>query len=261
MKTTFLALILSVILFSCKQEKLEKTYTPRALVNGESFNETTKSKEDALKLVKVDSGKKDGDVYAITFKDTSIFIQDNPKPLVKQFKAPRFLNTQKTAAIVQVADGTGLVSPFYIVALKDGIPEVVKLDQESNGANDSKFTVGLQEISLSTFLINNDFVVTIINGRVYPVKREHDNERIQGKFLLNSADKSTLVFAMEKSLYQVNYLTGETFDLPVSAETLNPQTIIKNIQQDFSWQKNNKGTLFLKKYDNDRIIDISEFGN
>ncbi|GGI29326.1 hypothetical protein [Pedobacter mendelii] len=259
MKTTLAALFLSIALFSCKQEKLEKTYTPRDLRFGESFNETTKSKEDVLKISKIDSGKKDGDIFELKFKDTLITILDRPKPMATKFLSPRFLNTQKTAAIAQVADGSGLVSPFYIVALNNGKPEVIKLSRPSNGANDSKITVGLQEVSLSTILINNDYVVTVINGRVFPVKRQNDGERIQGRFLLNSADKSTLVFAMANSLYQVNYLTGETFNLPVSAQTLDPKTILNNIQQNYSWQKNKKGTLFLKENDNNRIIDISEF--
>jgi len=259
MKITLFALFLSVAFFSCKQEKSEKTYTPRALTADDSFNETTKSKDDALKSLKIDSGIKEGDVFVLTFKDTAILIKDAPKPLANRFYQPRFMNTQKTAALVQVADSSGLVSPFYIVALRNGMPEVVKLDRPSNGANDRKITVGLQEISLSTLLINNDYVITTINGRVYPVKRQSESERIQGRFIVNSADKSTLVFATENSLYQVNYKTGETFNLPVSAETLNPRTLVNNIQQNYSWQKNTNGTLFLKENDDDKIVDISEF--
>jgi len=259
MKITFVAFFLSVALMACKQEKLEKTYEPRALKTGERFNEFPKVKGDALKIVRVDSGKKEGDLFVLKFKDTAIFVQDSPKPLANKFFQPRFLNSQKTAALVQVADGSGLVSPFYIISLKNESPEVIKLDRPSAGANDSKVTSGLQELSLSTVLVNNDFIITLINGQVYPVKRQNDAERIQGKFLFNSSDKKTLVFATSNSLYQVNYITGETINLPASASTLNPATVASNVQQNYHFRQNSKGSLFLEKNDEDKIVDISEF--
>ncbi|MCZ4221894.1 hypothetical protein [Pedobacter rhodius] len=259
MKTIVFALFLSVTLFSCKQEKLENTYTPRVLNVGESFNEFPKEKGDALKIVKIDSGRKEGDLFVLKFRDTAILILDKPKPLANRFYQPRFLNTQKTAALVQVADGSGLVSPFYIVSLKNEKPEVIKLDRPSAGANDSKVTAGLQELSLSTVLINNDYIVTLINGKVYPVKRQNEAERIQGKFLFNSSDKKTLVFATANSLYQVNYITGETVNLSVPAATLNPETVASNVQQNYHFKENSKGSLFLEKNDDNKIVDISEF--
>lgn len=259
MKATLLAILLSVTLFSCKQKQLEKTYTPRTLNAGESFNEFPKVKGDALKMFKVDSSHKEGDLFVLKFRDTAILILDNPKPLATKFYQPRFLNSQKTAALVQVADSSGLVSPFYIVSLENEKPEVIKLNRPSAGANDSKITAGLQELSLSTVLINNDYIVTLINGKIYPVKRQNDAERIQGKFLFNSGDKKTLVFATDNSLYQVNYITGETVNLPVPATTLNPETVAGNVQQNYHFKQNSKGSLFLEKNDDNKIVDISEF--
>ena len=83
---------------------------------------------------------------------------------------------------------------------------------------------------------------------------------IQGNFILYSADKTTLIFAVENGLYQVNYLTGETLNLPVPASVLNSATMVREIQQNYGWEKNNRGTSFLKENpDDDRIVDISEF--
>lgn len=259
MKTIVLALFLSVALLACKEQKNEKVIHPRNLKLGERFNEFPKVKGEGLAFVKVDSGRKMGDVYAVKFKDTIISIQDDPKPLANKFFLMRFLNTQKTAILAQVADSSNLVSPFYIISLKDGQTDAIKLERASNGRDDKKITVGLQEISLSTVLINNDFVVTLINGAVYPLKRQNDAERIQGRYLLNSGDRSTIVFATSNSLYQVNYKTGETFNLPVTPGKLNAATFTKDIMQNYRWQKTPKGASFLKEYDNNEIVNLSDF--
>ena len=259
MRTSLIALFLSVALFSCKQEKIDKTYKPRALAAGESFNDFPKDKGDALKIAKVDSGRKEGDLFVVKFRDTAILIQDDPRPLATKFYQPKFLNSQKTAALIQVADSSGLVSPFYIVSLKNEKPEVIKLDRPSNGANDRKITVGLKELSLSTILVNNDYIITLINGKVYPLKRQNEAERIQGQFLFSSGDRKTLIFATAKSLYQVNYITGETVNLTAPASILDPATVATNVQQNYHFKENAKGSLFLEKNDDNKIVDISEF--
>ncbi|MFC3559806.1 hypothetical protein [Pedobacter jamesrossensis] len=259
MKKTLIALFLSAALFACKDQKIEKIIHPRDLKPNESFNEFPKVKGDAFAFVKVDSGKKLGDVYAIKFKDTVISVQNDPKPLADKFFVSRFLNTQKTALLAQVADSSDLVSPFYIISLKNGQIDAIKLERASIGKDDKKVTAGLQEISLSIVLVNNDFVVTLINGNVYPLKRQNDSERIQGRFLLNSADKNTLIFATANSLYQVNYKTGETYDLIVAPGKLNAATFTKDIMQNYRWEKTPKGTSFLKEYDSNKILELSDF--
>lgn len=259
MKTTLLALFLSITLLACKPGSNEKTYTPRALMADESFNEFPKSKDEILTIVKTDSGKVD--LSAIQFKDTTVSIKKDPKPLANKFTDARYLNSQKTAVLVQVADGSGLVSPFYIILLKSGKLEVIDLDRPSNGKNDRTVTKGIEEMSRTSFIVNNDFLITSVNGKVYPIKRQVPDERIQGKFFMYSGDRTTLVFLTANSLYQVNYQTGETLVLPVDANLLNqPETLIGNIQQGYSWVKNNRGTSFLiKNPDEDRVVDIKEF--
>jgi len=257
MKATYL-LLLAVFLFSCSESKLEKTIIAKAFTGEENFNTTPKGKKDILTFSKVDSSKASAITYNIKYKDTIISVQNDPKPVASIFLQPRFLNTQKTAAIVQVADSSGLVSPFYIISLRNGQTEVTKLERPSSGANDSKITRGLEEISLSVFLLNNDYVVTIINGRVYPVKRQNESERIQGRLILYSSDKTTLVFATKTSLYQTNYKTGESLNLKVSEKLLSPENMA-NFNNNFTWYKNANGTPFLKESDPDRIVELSEF--
>jgi len=259
MKTTLLALFLSITLLACKPGSQEKTLVPRALTADESFNEFPKSKDEILTIVKTDSGKVD--LSAIQFKDTTISIKKDPKPLANKFSEARYLNSQKTAVLVQVADGSGLVSPFYIILLKNGKLDVIDLDKSSNGKNDRNVTKGLEEISRTSFIINNDFLITSVNGNVYPIKRQVPEERIQGKFFMYSSDRKTLVFLTATSLYQVNYQTGETLNLPVDASLLNqPETLVGNIQQGYSWVENERGTSFLlKNPDEDRVVDIKEF--
>ncbi|MDN3586308.1 hypothetical protein QWY86_06490 [Pedobacter aquatilis] len=257
MKATYL-LLLSVILFSCSESKLEKTVKAKAFTGDENFNTTPNGKKDILTFSKVDSSNVQAITYNVKYRDTVIVIQNDPKPIVSIFKQPRFLNTQKTAAIVQVADSSGLVAPYYIISSRNGQIEVTKLDRPSSGANDSKITKGLEELSLSIFLLNNDYVVTIINGRVYPVKRQNDAERIQGRFILYSEDKTTLVFATKTTLYQTNYKTGESVDLKVNEKLLAPENMA-NFNNNFTWYKNANGTSFLKESDPDKIVDLSEF--
>ncbi|MCZ4243575.1 hypothetical protein [Pedobacter punctiformis] len=265
MKLKLCAILFSVVLLSCQQEKekKEKTYTARAFVVSESFNEIPKKKEDVLSVFKSDStNKPDGQQFSIKFKDTVLSIQVNAKDkkTADHFSMAQFINTQETAVLVQLA-GNKVVAPFYIVSLKNGSPEVISLNRPSNGKEDLKYTKGLEEQRRSSYVINNDFLITIVNGKVYPIKRQREDERIQGSYFLNSPDKSTLVFLTPSSLYQVNYLTNEVFNLPVSSKIISDSIrIFQNIQSNYNWHKNVNGTSFLKENaDDNRIVDIKEF--
>ncbi|MCX2431277.1 hypothetical protein [Pedobacter sp. GR22-10] len=260
MKTTAFAILLSISLFACKQSKLEQTYVPKAYTN-EDFNEFPKVKNEILNIVTVEPSKpEDRETFTIQFKDTTIAIQDKPKPLANQFKQARFINTQKTAALVQVEDGSGLVSPFYVISLKDGKVGVTSLYKASAGKSDKKYTKGIEEMSLSNIIVNNDFTIALVNGKIYPIKRQNESERIQGDFLFNSSDKQTLVFLTGNALYQVNYRTGETATLKLPANVMQSGNVANEIRKGYSWATNAKGASFLKQNpDDDRIVDISEF--
>ncbi|WP_316803602.1 hypothetical protein [Pedobacter nototheniae] len=265
MKLKLCAILFSIVLLSCQQEKekTEKTYTSRALAATESFNETPKAKEDVLSIFKSDSTNKPGGLqFSIKFKDTVLSIKANAKEVktADKFSLAEFINTQETAILVQLA-GNKAVASFYVISLKNGLPEVISLNRPSTGKDDLKYTKGLEEQRRSSYIINNDFVVTVVNGKVYPIKRQHEEERIQGSYFMNSPDKGTLVFLTPSSLYQVNYLTNEVFNLPVSSNlTSDPTQIFQKVQSNYSWHKNIKGTSFLKENaDDNRIIDIKEF--
>ena len=57
MKNIFPLLLLTITLFACKQSKLEKILIPRALQNGESFDEFPKSNVQIFTISKVDSSE------------------------------------------------------------------------------------------------------------------------------------------------------------------------------------------------------------
>ncbi|WP_231426249.1 copper amine oxidase N-terminal domain-containing protein [Pedobacter sp. Leaf250] len=261
MKNTLLALFLSITLFSCTGGSLEKTLTSKAFTDKDDFNEFPKYKDKILVVEDVyDKNPDSSGGFAVKLKDTALYIQDGSKPLAKKYQDARFINSQKTAVLVQIEDGAKKISPFYIITLQNGLPNAVALTLPSNGAKDKDFAKGLEEITRTTVVVNNDFVVATVRGKVYPIKRQNPAEMIQGKFILYSSDKSTLVFAVDKGLYQVNYLTGETLTLPVPPKVLNSETMVREIQQNYSWEKNSRGTSFLKENpDDDRIVDIKEF--
>lgn len=261
MKITLYALFLSVVLFGCGGNS-EKTFKARAFSASDDFNVFPKGTKDILTIVKTDSGKlAAADRFAINTRDTTITIDDAPNAATKKFKVASFINTQKTAVLVQSDNGKDKMSPFYIIYVNGGKTEVVSLNKPSKGAEDQKYTNGLEELTRSNLLVNNDFFITTINSRVYPVKRQKEDERIQGKFFMYSSDKTTLAFLTANSLYQVNTKTGETFNLPLPASlTSQPETLVGNIQRDYTWVANAHGTSFLKKNaDDDRIVDIKEF--
>lgn len=261
MKITLYALVLSVVLFGCSGNS-EKTYKARAFAVSDVFNVFPKGSKDILTIVKTDSGKTTAaDRFAINTRDTTITIEDGANAPAKKFSVASFINTQKTAVLVQVDDKDGKMAPFYIIYVNGGKTEVVSLNKASKGAEDKKYTNGLEELTRSNLLVNNDFFITTINSRVYPIKRQKEDERIQGKFFMYSSDKTTLAFLTANALYQVNTKTGETFNLPLPASlTSQPETLVGNIQSDYTWVPNEHGTPFLKKNaDDNRIVDIKEF--
>ncbi|KLT66551.1 hypothetical protein [Pedobacter sp. BMA] len=261
MKIKLLALISCVALFACKGN-LEKTYSPEPIAANQTFDEIPKSEKAIFTLVKIDSNRADGqEHFKIQYRDTTLSVQNGKNKLAVEFRNARFVNSQNTAVVAQVVDSTQNVAPFYVFALKDGSVEVMSLDKASKGKNDGLYTQGLVELTRTNFVINNDYIVNSVSGKINTIKRQNPDERIQGKFLMYSRDKTTLVFLTEKELYQVNYRNGETQSLTVPASLLaNAAGIQNEIASNYSWTTNNHGTPFLKYNGNsDRIVDISEF--
>lgn len=267
MKKTLYALVLSVLFFSCQQNQDKSaTYTPRILTNNEKFNGYLEGSDSAFTILvhKDEAGtSKPEQEYNVKFKDTLVKIQINkadPNATVDKFSLVQFINTQKTTLLVQIADNSGLAAPCYLLALKDGKLDVVSLYRPSKGKQDTKYTTGINRLGRAGYVVNNDFFITNVNAQVYLLKRQIPAERIQGEFILNSPDKSTLVFLTDKSLYQVHYVSDEAYNesfsntAPQSATEM--QTWVRN---NFMWEKNKKGINFLKFNDSDRVVDIREF--
>lgn len=267
MKLNTLVLLLALAFLGCKHDEEEKIYSPRDLKGKENFNAFHKGTENALKIYtyKETSTEREGkEIFGLKFRDTTVRIQVNAadKDAVSDhFALAEFLNTQKTAVLVQIADQSGLVAPFYLISVSDGGLDVVRVYRPSRGKGDKRFTKGLSRVGRSGYLINNDFFITRVDAKVYPLTRQDPEERIQGIHLINSADKKTFVFLVSSSLYQVHYPSGETYTQPLSADLPKaPEQVYPWIQNNFSWQTSPKGISFLKKNkDDNRIIDIREF--
>lgn len=267
-----LLLLFPVILSSCQKKEKTKTYVSRALAATEDFNQYQGPGEAvALTIVKTDSTvntSKDGSVpqdrFSIKFRDTTVSIQNHlsdKNPVASQFSVAEFLNTQKTTILVQGADSSGLVAPFYLISLKNNKLDIVSLYRASNGKEDQKFTRGLNKVGRSGYMINNDFFITTVNAKVYTLKRQIPEERIQGLYFVTSSDRNTLVFMGASALYEVHYPTGSVFTQPLPSKVPKEQgSVYAWIQNNFSWQKNAQGISFLKAdKDDNRIVDIREF--
>lgn len=267
MKNILYALILMTFLFSCQKKQAPTvTYVPRILKSYEKFNSVHEGTDSIFSIIIHKNEVNTSEVKEelnVKFKDTLVKIQINkadPNSATDKFSFAQFINTQKTTLLVQIADNSGLAAPCYLLALKDGKLDVVSLYRPSSGKFDTRFTNGINRLGRTGYIVNNDFFITNVNAKVYLIKRQHPEERIQGEFILNSPDKSTLVFLTANSLYQVNYSSDEVHDeqFPKSA----PQSAadISNwIKNNFGWQKSKKGIAFLKYADSDRVVDIKDF--
>jgi len=269
MKLQYLMLLVPALFLGCQKKEEGKVYPSRTLTTKEDFNQFEKGNENSLTVYKYEDVNAQGDsqakeAFGIKFRDTTVRIQnilsEKAEP-TSRFSVAEFLNTQKTALLVQAADSTGLVAPFYLVSLKNGQLDVVRIYRSSKGKEDNRFTKGLSRIGRSGYLINNDYFITTVNAKVYPLTRQNPDERIQGLHFMNSTDKKTLVFLVSSSLYQVNYPTGEAFTQPLGAKVpQRPAELFQWIQQNYTWQTNANGVSFLKSNkDDNRVIDISEF--
>ncbi|MCD0489832.1 hypothetical protein LPB86_16430 [Pedobacter sp. MC2016-14] len=255
------AAILSIAFTSCKQ-KQEQYYVPRPITANESFNEPL-AQEGALLITKVASAGNaaEPELFTVKYKNNAVNIQpdsSNAASINGKFAFAQFVNTQKTCILVQLADSSGLVAPFYLIALKDNKLEVISLYRQSTGERDLEFTRGKDRIANAGFLINNDFVVTNVNAKVYFIKRPVPDERIQGSFIASSPDKKTLVFLVGSKLYQLHYPSGDTFIQPLNASVAaSTANVYAWVQKNYRWQRNKNGIAFLKSIENgDEIIDM-----
>ena len=270
MKSTFALIFLSFVFLGCQSNKTEVTYVPQVISANTDFNFHPKETDTKLSLVKytppanAPTNEVKKETFGVKFGDTTVHIQldkRDPESAHKEFSFAKFINTQQTAMLVQIADRSGLVAPFFIIAAKDGQLQVHQLYRASNGKLDKDITRGVKAVGSSGYLVNNDYFVTNVNAKVYLIKRQNSNERIQGDFFIQSSNRQTLVFLVPSAFYQVHYPTGENFTqaLPASLPMVNA-AIYKWVQATCSWVKNAQDISFLKSFPGDnRIRNLSEF--
>lgn len=268
MKTIFYALLASVVFTACQGNKENAVaYTPRVLTATEKFNYYPETKGDTLALVAA-AGEKEGEAAAteafnVKYMDTVIQVQTNPDDKASangKFSSAEYVNTQKTTLLVQIADNSGLQAPVYLITIIDKKPQVISLYRPSKGAEDKKYTKGIIKVGRDGYVVNNDFFVTNVNAKAFLIKRQNEEERIQGDFMVKSPDKQTLAFLCAKSFFQVHYPTGKTYNQPIkSVPTTTGNELFAWVTENFKWDRTKEGISFLIPNDNDRIVELREF--
>lgn len=269
MKRTLCLLLIALGGLGCQKSEDPKVYTARPADITQKFIESAPHPESKLMKVEYkDEGEKDSgngkNVYGIKFGDTTVSIGINPddeKAVTSKFSFAEFLNGQNTIMLVQIADNSGVTAPYYLLTVKDKKLDVMNLYRPSKGGDDKRFTKGATKVGRSGYLVNNDYFISAVNVRIYPLKRQNPDERIQGIHFMNSPDRKTLVFLVGSSLYEVHYPSQETYTLALPADMPKvPEQVFPWIQNNYSWGTNGQGISFLKKNkDDNRVVDISEF--
>ncbi|MET4142358.1 hypothetical protein [Pedobacter sp. UYP1] len=263
MKLSLVAIALIILSAGCNQQDQKvKNYTPRTLTNNEVFNDFPTNASDSISVLSNNEEK--GETFGAKFRDSTVHIQTDAADQSKgpaKFASAQFINKQKTALLVQIADSSGLVPRPFLIAVKNGGLEVISLYRPSKGKEDLKFSEGVKKIGATGYLVNNDFFITNVTAKVYLVKRQNPEERIQGKVLLMSPDKQTIIFAVKDFLYQVNYRTDEVVNEPIVAGSPKGDEAAFNkwITTNYAFTKNKSGNTFLKYHDDNRIVDMKEF--
>ncbi|RAJ25372.1 hypothetical protein [Pedobacter cryoconitis] len=263
MKLSLVAIALIILSAGCSQQDQKvKNYTPRTLTKNEVFNDFPTNASDSISVLSNNQGKLE--TFSAKFRDSTVHIQagaaDQNKDATK-FVSAQFINQQKTALLVQIADSSGMIPRPFLIAVKDGVLEVISLYRPSKGKEDLKFSKGVKKIGATGYLVNNDFFITNVTAKVYLVKRQNDEERIQGDVLLLSPDKQTIVFTAKNVLYQVNYRTDDVVSEPIVAGSPKGDEAAFNnwITTNYAFTKNKRGNTFLKYHDDNRIVDMKEF--
>ena len=257
MKLQVFVLLMIIASSGCGKKEKQKVYLSRSMSATEDFNQFGQENAQLLKTYTANDEvlQPDAEVPAsgaiVKFGDTAVVIQVDSadrNSFRDKFSFVAFLNSHKTAMLVQVADKSGLTAPFFILSVKQGKLDVVRLFRASNGQGDKRFTKGLTAVGRSGYLVNNDFLITRVDAKVYPIPRQHPDERIQGLYFINSPDRKTLVFLVSSSLYQVNYPTGRVFTQPLSANVpKNPKDIFAWIQENYAWVTDKEGVSLDRK--------------
>ncbi|MHA4894733.1 hypothetical protein ACXZ1K_08280 [Pedobacter sp. PWIIR3] len=244
--------ILSLLFFGCAEKEIEKTYPTRMISQGETFNDYPAESDSTITFNPKNEkkgnqfGKNPRAWYQVKFGDTVVSIQtdkNNPSTVNGKFIRGKFMNTQKTCLLAQVADDSGLMAKFYLIALKNHQLRITELARPSETRGDKKY-IGLTDLGSDGFLINNEFLIGFVNAKVHFLKRQNSDEPIQGQFIMKSPDHSTLVFLQQSSLYQINYPTDESLTVPLKVDATKGGLFI-HIYENYVWRSKRPGIMFL----------------
>ncbi|MFP5081109.1 hypothetical protein [Pedobacter sp. JCM 36344] len=263
MRKLLTVIALTLILGSCtKKEAFEKVYLSHVINPGESFNEYPSEIDSAITFnvhqekVGKTLGANPKVWYGVKFGDTVVRIQTNkadPNYSNEKFIRGKFMNTQKTSLLVQIADNFGYKAKFYLISLKNHQLSVTELRRPTAQEGDLNY-IGLIHLGSEGYLLNNDFLINPVNSQVYFLKRENQDERIQGQYLLKSPDKGTLVFMKDSSLYQVNYENDESINVPLRIDPTKPG-LYMYIQENYVWKSKRPRLSFLMEDKNPLVTN------
>lgn len=270
LRSRYILVSFGLLLFSCKSAVETVVLQPQVLETDTVFK-AQKNENSELRVFNIPkagaaAGKEteDSQVFKLNLGDQPLAIQpdaNDPGKLITEFAFAGFINSQHTAALVQLQDNSGLVAPFYIVSLDGETARAYSLYRGSKGSQDSRFTKGQREIGRSGYLVNNDFFVTRVDGKVYKLARQEPDQRIQGLHFMNSADRQTLVFLVNSALYQVHYPSGKTYTQPLPASApAKPSGLFAWIQKNLVWERDKDQVSWLKSGAADnRVRNLNEF--
>jgi len=248
-----LYLLTIFLMGSCADhETIEQVYIPHIINPGETFNDYPSEKDSSITFImhREKEGKTLGANpkiwYQVKFGDTVVRIQtkkQDPNYSNGKFIQGRFMNTQKTTLLAQIADDLGFKAKFYFISLRNHQLTVTELKRqtEEEGNPDG---IGLIHLGGEGYLLNNDFLINPVNAKVYFLKRENPEKRIQGRYLMKSPDEGTLVFLRPSSLYQVNYQNDESYSVPFRIDPTQPG-LYMHIQENYIWKTKRPGLSFL----------------
>lgn len=269
LRSRYILVSFGLLLFSCKSS-VDTVVLQSQVLETDTVFKAQKNEKSELRVFNIpnadaSAGENTGpQVFKLNLGDQPLAIQPdakNPEKLITEFAFASFINSQHTAALVQLQDNSGLVAPFYIISLDGEKAKAYSLYRGSEGPQDSRFTKGQSEIGRSGYLINNDFFVTRVDGRVYKLARQEPGQRIQGLHFMNSADRQTLVFLVNSALYQVHYPSGKNYTQPLPASApKKPSGLFAWIQQNLVWERDKDQILWLKSSAADnRVRNLNEF--
>jgi|GEM_PF-3151390 len=258
-------IFVALFFLSCNtHQEVFKTVNLRLVKENDSFDEPLKGDKSPLSIYKAEAATgnepaKDAEFpFSVKIGDTTIAIQIDEQKKIHQFRSAKFLNDEETCLLVDFKDAGDQQQKFYLIIARGTAIEAVELDRPAEASSKNSNNNNMDRIGSVAFLINNDIVLRKRDLKVFFLKRQREEQRLPGYFVLQSPDRRTLIFQQPPNkLYQVNYLSGTANTITVDPDQMaNSEAFHTWIRTDFSWKKDKSGDTFLKENNNDEIIEM-----